>query len=206
MKTSSDEFLRYREAIEGCFPGFVVASAALAGEGMDNVALTVNDEYVFRFPKIAKAAAKVAVEAALLPELQERVDVRIPCPEFVGTDPRTGLSFSGYRRIDGVPLEPEVMFGLDPAVRAGLMEQIVRFIRQVHSFPVDRAALLGLRTNDYEAEYAGDLAQVRELVYPMLEQEEREYVERLYAGSLGDVRNLDFVPTVIHADLSPEHI
>ncbi len=204
----SNTLLRYREAIESCFPDLVVASVAPAGEGMDNVAVTVtvNDEYVFRFPKIEKAATKVALEAALLPELQKGIDLRIPCPELVGTDPRTGLRFSGYRRIDGVPLEPEVLFGLDPAVQASLMEQIVRFIRQMHSFPVDRATRLGLQSNDYEAEYAGDLWQTRELVYPMLDQRERDYVGRLYEGYLGDVRNFDYEPTVLHADLSPEHI
>ena len=63
------ELRRYREAIESCFPDLVVASVAPAGEGMDNVAVTVNDEYVFRFPKIEKAATRVALEAALLPEL-----------------------------------------------------------------------------------------------------------------------------------------
>ena len=202
----SNTLLRYREAIESCFPDLVVASVAPAGEGMDNVAVTVNDEYVFRFPKIEKAATKVALEAALLPELQKGIDLRMPCPELVGTDPRTGLRFSGYRRIDGVPLEPEVLFGLDPAVQAGLMEQVVRFIRQLHSFPVDRATRLGLKSNDYEAEYAGDLWQTRELVYSMLDQRERDYVGRLYEGYLGDARNFDYEPTVLHADLSAEHI
>ncbi len=48
--------------------------------------------------------------------------------------------------------------------------------------------------------------QTRELVYPMLDQRERDYVGRLYEGYLGDVRNFDYEPTVLHADLSPEHI
>ena len=202
----TNALLPYRQAIKANFPDLVVASIAPAGEGMDNVAVTVNDEYVFRFPKIEKAAVRVAVEAALLPELQKGLDLRIPCPEFVGTDPRTDLSFSGYRRLDGVPLAPEVLFGLDPAVRASLMEQIVRFVRQLHAFPVDRATRLGLKANDYEAEYAGDLRQAKELVYPRLAQDERDYVERLYEGYLGDARNLDYEPTVLHADLSAEHI
>ena len=202
----TNELQRYKEAIESCFPDLAVASVTLAGEGMDNVAVTVNDEYVFRFPKIEKAATKVALESALLPELQEGLDLRIPCPELVGTDPRTGLRFSGYRRLDGVPLAPEVLFGLDPAVRASLMEQIVRFVRQMHSFPVDRAAQLGLGTNDFRADYAGDLELIRELVHPRLGQRERDYVERLYVDYLGDARNFDYEPTVLHADLSAEHI
>ena len=40
----------------------------------------------------------IAVLVNLLPELQRSIDVRIPVPVFVGTDPRTGRRFSGYRR------------------------------------------------------------------------------------------------------------
>ncbi len=206
MNTPPNPLLPYRHAIEANFPHLVVESVALAGEGMDNLALTVNDELVFRFPKIEKAAAKVAVEAALLPELQRGLDVRIPCPEFVGTDPRTGLPFSGYRRIGGVALTPEVLFGLDPAVRAGLFDQIARFVRQLHAFPVDRAARLGLGINDFRADYEGDLRLIRDRVHPSLGRRERDYVERLYGGYLADARHFDYEPAVLHADLSPEHV
>ena len=41
---------------------------------------------------------------------------------------------------------------------------------------------------------------------PRLEKDEREYVEQLYDEYLGDPGNFDYEPTVIHADLSPEHI
>ena len=39
-----------------------------------------------------------------------------------------------------------------------------------------------------------------------MHQAEREYVERLYQDYLSDPGNFDYEPTVIHADLSPEHI
>ena len=203
---SSSEFGPYKEAIGECFPDLVVDSINLAGEGMDNLALAVNDEFVFRFPKLEEAATKIGLEAVLLPELQKRLDVRIPSPEFVGTDPGTGLTFSGYRSIEGVPLEPELLLDLDPEVRISLTEQIARFISHLHSFPVEEAALLGLKANDFKADYAGDLQPIRELMLPMLGKGEREYVEQLYGDYLGDPGNFDYEPTVIHADLSPEHI
>ena len=164
----------YREAIENGFPGLVVDSIDLAGEGMDSLALTVNNEYVFRFPKLEEAAAKIRLEAVLLPVLQERLDVRIPSPEFVGTDPSTGFTFSGYRWIKGIPLEPEVLLDLDPEKQTSLTEKIARFLRNLHSFPVDQVARLGLRTNDFRADYSGDLGPIRELLFPRLHQGERE--------------------------------
>ena len=203
---NTDELGLYRESIESSFPDFVVHSIALAGEGMDNVAVTVNGEYVFRFPKLEEAADKIGLEAAVLPALQGSLDVRIPSPEFVGTDPSTGLTFSGYRRIEGVPLEPEVLLDLDPETQKSLTEQIARFVRNLHSFPVGEAVRLGLETNDFRADYAGDLRPIRELLFPRLRQAEREFVERLYQDYLSDPGNFDYEPTVIHADLSPEHV
>ena len=176
----SIELQSYKDAIETSFPDLVVDSIELAGEGMDNLALTVNGAYVFRFPKAEDAAAKMELEVALLPKLQESLDVRIPSPEFVGTDPSTGLTFSGYRRIEGVPLEPGALLGLDPDAQTSLMERVVRFVQQLHSFPVDEAVQLGVYTNDFRADYAGDMPPVRELVLPRLSPGERDYVERLY--------------------------
>ena len=125
---------------------------------------------------------------------------------FVGTIPSNGLTFSGYRLIEGVPLEPKVLFDLDLEAQAGLTEQIARFVRQLHFFPSDRAALLGLTTSDFKTDYARDLAPIREVLSPRLSLYEREYVERLYDGYLSDPRNFYYEPTLIHADLSPEHI
>ena len=89
----------YREAIENGFPGLVVDSIDLAGEGMDSLALTVNDEYVFRFPKLEEAAAKIRLEAVLLPVLQESLDVRIhQAPSSLG---QTRVPASRFQAIDG---------------------------------------------------------------------------------------------------------
>ena len=55
MKSSPNELVIYREAIESSFRDLVVDSILPAGEGMNNVALTVNGEYVFRFPKLREA-------------------------------------------------------------------------------------------------------------------------------------------------------
>ena len=196
----------FADVIASNFPGFQIASIEVAGEGMDNLAFDVNGKYIFRFPKLKKASDHLELEAAVLPELQKGLAVRIPSPEFVGTDPRTGFTFSGYKRIDGVALEPEVLVDLDPVVQSSLVGQIARFVKQLHSFSVDTAAQLGVGTNDFEADYAGDMAPIRELVLPRLSDAERRYVERLYRDYLDGPDNFDYRPTLIHADLSPGHI
>ena len=203
---SSNQVHSYKETIENCFPNLNVDSICLLGEGKDNVVVSVNDDLVFRFPKGEESASMIELEAAVLPELQKRLDVPIPSPKFVGTDPSTGLIFAGYRWIRGVALEPEVLFDLDPQVQTSLTEQIARFLRQLHSYSVEEATKLGLRVNDFKVDYTGDLQRIRELLLPRLERRERECVERLYVEYLEDPGNFDYEPTVIHADLSPNHI
>ena len=65
------------DALESGIPDLEVASVELADEGMDSIALLVNREWMFRFPKHDGVSARVELEARLLPELQRVVDVRI---------------------------------------------------------------------------------------------------------------------------------
>lgn len=55
------------------------ASIVPLGEGMDNRALLVAGELVFRFPKRAEAARRLEREIALLPHLAPRMNLPIPC-------------------------------------------------------------------------------------------------------------------------------
>jgi hypothetical protein len=71
-------------------PEFRGASVAALGEGMDNTALLVAGELVFRFPKHAESAGRLEREIALLPELARRLDLTIPRIEFVGHRASTG--------------------------------------------------------------------------------------------------------------------
>lgn len=121
------------DTIDGSFPELAVTSIELAGEGMDSIALLVNREWIFRFPKHDGVSARVELEARLLPELQPVVDVRIPVPVFVGTDPRTGRRFSGYGKVERATLDAHVFPGLDTRRQDSVTAQIARFVRQLHS-------------------------------------------------------------------------
>ena len=193
------------DAIDGSFPEMAVTSIELAGEGMDNLAYLVNGEYVFRFPKFDEVSAAIELEAGLLPALQQVVEVRIPAPEFVGIDARTGRHFSGYRRIEGAPLDPAVFLGLDSRSQRSLTEGIAAFVRQLHSFSIERSGRLGVGTSDFKAVYAGALERVGELVLPRAGPAERRYVEQLYADYLCQSISDRFGPdSVIGLDGNPQ--
>jgi aminoglycoside 2''-phosphotransferase len=54
--------------------------------------------------------------------------------------------------------------------------------------------------------YADDLTRARSDIYPLVEPSVRGYVERLFESYFADEALLDYEPTLLHADLAPDHI
>jgi aminoglycoside phosphotransferase (APT) family kinase protein len=123
------------------FPTLGAASIARLGVGWDNVAYLVGEQYVFRFPQRSLAVPLLETESRLLPSLAPRLPLAVPRPLFVG-EPSADYPwpFQGYERIPG---RPACGAGLDAEARARAAAPLGRFLRALHDFPVEEAALLG---------------------------------------------------------------
>jgi aminoglycoside phosphotransferase (APT) family kinase protein len=85
------------------FPAIGLDSVSMLGSGWDNVAVLLNEEIVFRFPKKAAAVTLIETEARILPELAaHQLPLQIPVPEWIG-EPSDAYPwpFIGYRRLPG---------------------------------------------------------------------------------------------------------
>lgn len=153
-------------------------------DGYDYEVAIVDDEWVFRFPRRRGVEAALEVELALLPALAPALPVAVPSFEHVSRDPL----FVGYRLIRGKPLVHE-----DP-------DGVRGFLAALHGF--DPVGLPVERPNWIEA-YRNQCAEFERLVLPHLERALRDRARRLFA----EVETLDgFEPTLLHADLGPEHL
>jgi hypothetical protein len=65
------------------FPELACLQIEKLGEGWDNTTWTINDQWVFRFPKHELAAELIQNEIRLLPLLQN-LPVSVPKPQFIG--------------------------------------------------------------------------------------------------------------------------
>ena len=86
--------------------------------------------------------------------------------------------------------------------------QIGTFLTALHRFPVSeaqRAGVLGGNVEDWRREYLGLYGEVRH-VAPLLTLTEQARVAAFWGHYLDDAANLDFTPTLIHRDLTEEHI
>jgi aminoglycoside phosphotransferase (APT) family kinase protein len=153
-------------------------------DGWDFKVLILDDEWVLRIPRNEAAAAKLAKEAELLPELAPGLPVEIPRFEHVSREP----PFVVYRLIRGEPLRDENPDG------------VRQFLEALHAF--DASALDLPRPNWVEA-WRENAAGFRDVVLPLLEPDERPAGEAL----LREVETLTgFEPALTHCDLEPCHL
>lgn len=130
-----------RELIDGQFPEFKHQPLTLIGEGWDNSAWQVGDDWVFRIPRRQLGADLVATEAAVVPAIVDRLTVPVSCPLRVGqpTDSYP-WPFAGYRLISGV----ELCEAAPPADRRlRLAEELGAFLKSLHSIPASEGTKLG---------------------------------------------------------------
>jgi aminoglycoside phosphotransferase (APT) family kinase protein len=161
-------------------------------DGWDSLVLEV-DGYIFRFPRRPEVVEWIKREIAFLPELAPKLPVAVPRFEFVGD----GVTYVGYRKLDGVPATGSVRR------RTGL--DLGRFLVALHAFPVERARALGVlyfSPAEWRAWLEGFCADLRKRVLPLLSPDERLRAETVFS----QVGGFEFVPALVHGDLGPEHV
>jgi aminoglycoside phosphotransferase (APT) family kinase protein len=101
------------------------------GNGWDNTAFLIDDEFVFRFPRRRIAAPLLEREIALLPHLSSRLPLAVPVPCFVGA-PTAGYPwpFAGYRLIPGATADS---LPLSDDARRELAIPLAAFLRALHA-------------------------------------------------------------------------
>jgi aminoglycoside phosphotransferase (APT) family kinase protein len=152
--------------------------------GYDFAVAIVDDEWVFRFPRRPGVEEALEVEIVLLPVLASALPVEVPSFEHISRNPL----FVAYRLIRGQPLVDEDADG------------VREFLEALHA--VDPSGL-PMKRRDWVEAYREQCAEFERLVLPLLDKGLRSRAKRLF----DDVETLgNFRPTVLHADLGPEHL
>lgn len=205
-----------RRYIEESLPGFEVERISNEGEGDFSVAYTVNGEWIFRFARSEEASRSLRCEAALLPRLAQKITMRVPRIEHVGTQGEDGLLFAGHRKIEGVALAGELFWTLSEGERDRCVEELARFLREMHAFSPEVAKEAGVVECDYpfcrteegiargtaREEYGSQLERL--LSYPRVGGGTGDYCARIVERLLDGEGGLKRVP--VHGDLSAEHV
>jgi aminoglycoside phosphotransferase (APT) family kinase protein len=174
------------------------------GPGVD-AAVVVDEQgrrWVVRAPQDAAAGAALEAEVALLEGLAAAADAgtlpfAVPRPAgYVGLD--EGGRAVVHPQLPGRPLRLETL-GPGP----GLAAALGRLIATIHELPTEVVEHAGLPVYDAEAYRARRLSEVDEAAGTGLVPTS---LLRRWERALEDVALWRFVPTVVHGDLSAEHV
>ena len=127
----------YLQSILDAYPELSIASADFNTDGQNNTVLTLNNEFIFRFPKYPVARKRLEMETAILAGLQGHMTLNIPHPIFTHLDAPIGEdAFVGYRMIPGEPLWRETLLAIHAEHTLDTLAlQLAGFLKELHSVP-----------------------------------------------------------------------
>ncbi|HUZ11742.1 MAG TPA: aminoglycoside phosphotransferase family protein [Caulobacteraceae bacterium] len=110
------------------FPDLDFAEATLNDLGEDHAVVMLDDAWVFRFPRSARAASYAAGERRLLHRLNQVSSLAAPRYERVSV----AGDFAGYRMIQGCELSEAVFAALPRQVQERVLDELGGFLARLH--------------------------------------------------------------------------
>ncbi len=123
-------------------PDLDIDTVVLITAGWDNLVADINDEWIFRFPRVEEFLQTLEREQLLLKYLQNRVSLPVPLYKYIGL--RT--AFVGYRKIFGEALNEKVYLSYSVGIRQKIADSLALFLTQFHhAVSVEDALELGYK-------------------------------------------------------------
>jgi aminoglycoside phosphotransferase (APT) family kinase protein len=174
----------------------------LIEEGWDSLVAIVDDHWIARIPRTPQAADATPREVALLELLARRVPVAVPEP--VELCPEHGAML--YPRIDGAPLDEQVVARLGPA---RLAEQVAAVLAAVHDTPLE--TVRATETPDLSKAAWGDdyterWARFKHRVVPLLPEISASTATRFLDRMAERMTDAAADGVLVHRDLGPAHV
>jgi aminoglycoside 2''-phosphotransferase len=194
------------------YPDFFIEKIEFLGSGFDSEAFLINQIYVFKFPRHQKAAKNLYKEALILKEIKGQVPLKVPDICLVGeSDALNELQFVGYEKIEGVPLDAEILATLTKERKDKLAKDLAAFFKALHGIDLS-ITIEGLKVekkNKAKHEYK----VIKENAYPFLKNSVKNQIDKVYQRLLNQefhdknclIHN-DFGASNVYYDLSTNEI
>lgn len=198
----------YKHYIKEALPNLSIHSYKQNEEGWDNVAVIVNDELLFRFPRKQEYAMRIPLEKELCAILTQSLqEIEVPQYHLIYKNESDEVPLcSYYTLIHGEPLKTETVATLeDPELKA-IITQLATFLAVLHSIPLNEVTTLCFpieKTCTYWKELQTKLNQY---LTTNLTSLQKLALNRLFENFFACLATSTFQNTIIHADFTHHHI
>ncbi|PIE95733.1 aminoglycoside phosphotransferase family protein [Bacillus fungorum] len=198
----------YKQYIKEALPNLSIHSYKQNEEGWDNVAVIVNDELLFRFPRKQEYAMRIPLEKELCALLSYSLhEIEVPKYHLLYKKETDTIPLcSYYTLIHGEPLKIKIVTTLEKQELQSLITQLASFLAALHSIPLTRVKALGFpieKTLTYWKELQTKLNQY---VTNSLTSFQKLSLNRLFENFFTCIDTSTFQNTIIHADFTHHHI
>lgn len=202
MKYITD-FETGKQAILEKYPELRESKFEADSSGWTNFAIRADGKYLFRFPRNEEAYKAVGKESKILTLLHEKLPPTIRVPNYIYSSLDTDHPFVGYELIEGRFLTQKVFDGLSGREKDNLLTLMAEFLTLLHS--IDHAQF-HLTVTDPIQWYENLYKRVQKICFPYFEEALKAATVKLFEDFFQDETMHNYTPTLIHGDLSEDHI
>lgn len=185
------------------YPEFVNSYFETDDSGWTNFVIKIDDKYIFRFPKDYEAYRVIEMEYDILNELNSKLPCYIRVPKYEYCDLSEIYPFVGYEMIQGKFMTKEVYKKFSKEEKTKFINQISEFLNILHSIDINRFELDFI---DPVSNYKMRYEEFKKICFKYFVDEEKQATINLFESYFSDKNMTNYKPTVIHGDLSEDHI
>lgn len=186
------------------FPKFQGCHLVGDDSGWDNYAIRVNNEYLFRFPRRQESLEQIKKESEVLSILHSKLPPYIEVPKYLTVRLNDDYPFVYYKMIQGEPLTKELYNGFTNKAKERFVQQFADFLNILHDIDINQCQ--DLEEVNALDKYQHLYQQVVDVCFKYLTEEEQSKTRRLFENYLQSSTMQKYAPTVVHGDLSENHI
>lgn len=198
-----NDFETGKKAIIDRYPELMNSQFKSDNSGWTNFAIKVDNKYLFRFPRNEEAFAAINKEYKILDVLNKKLPSNIKVPNYIYRNLSDNHPFVGYEMIQGDFLTGDVFGSLNETKKENLLNNMVTFLNILHLIGYKE---LGLEPTNPIEWYKDLFNRVQNICFKYFDDNLKEKTIQLFNMFFEDETMHNYEPTLVHGDLSEDHI
>ncbi|MFW9866495.1 MAG: phosphotransferase family protein [Candidatus Thorarchaeota archaeon] len=203
---------RVIDSLDLFFPDITQNQIEFIYHGTYNV-FEVKNKYIFRFPdrlfRNPKGFELIKNEVKMVNFIREKVSVIIPEPIYISSE--LNNPFMGYKKINGISLS-KCFNEISNNSKFRIAETLGNFLSQLHSRDLVQQAInnkiidIDFNSDKYRQDWQTYYKEICKFSFQLLNYNQKKWVQDLFMEFLGDNKNFDFTPTIVHGDFDTSNV